>query len=47
MNEEERRQLIISKWLENTQRPRHFIAKELKMDRKAVDRILNRYFDSL
>jgi hypothetical protein len=47
MNEEERRQLIISKWLENTQRPSHFIAKELKIPRKTIDNVIKRYLETL
>ena len=47
MNEEERRQVIISKWLENPQRANHFIAKELKFPRSTVDLVLNRYFETL
>lgn len=47
MNEEERRKAIICKWLENTQRPHHFIARDLKIPRYTVDAVLNRYFETL
>lgn len=47
MNQRERRQLIIAKWLENTQRPNHFIARDLKMPRRTVDDVLKRYFETL
>lgn len=43
MNREEVRKVIIDKWLENPLRPRHFIAKELKIARSTIDDALDRY----
>ena len=46
MNEAERREAIVSKWHKNPQLPHHFIAKQLKIPRKTVDRVLTRYFET-
>src|SRR5690349_6696491 len=47
MNEAERRKVVVDKWLENTNRPHRVFAKELKMQRRSVETILNRYFETL
>jgi hypothetical protein len=47
MNERERREQIVAKWMENTQRPNHFIARDLKIPRRTVDTVLKRYLETL
>ena len=47
MNQLEQRKKNVDKWIENPQRPRHFIAKDLKISRSTVDDVLNRYFKQL
>lgn len=47
MNERERREQIVAKWMENTQRPNHFIARDLKIPRRTVDTVLKRYVETL
>lgn len=46
MNEEERRKIIIDKWMKNPERPHHFIARELNLPRSTVDTVLKRYFET-
>ena len=47
MTELERRKMIIDKWLDDPQCPRHFIAKALKISRSTVDEVINRYSTTL
>lgn len=47
MNQRERREIIIDKWLANKNRPTSMIAKDLKMPRRTVDSVIKRFCESL
>lgn len=47
MNQIQRREQIVAKWLSNPNRPNHFIAKELKIHRRTVDKVIKRYLETL